>query len=90
MTCTYVPIPGGYAIVCTRGERKRKCVECGGAIAYLCDWKLKGKHTGRTCSRAVCTRCAKQVGREKHLCPAHARKWDAHPKNPKNAEQAGA
>ena len=78
MPCHSIP---GVGIVCTR-ERRRRCTECGGRCEVLCDWKLRGKKAGRTCNRGLCLRCAANPAPDKHLCPAHARAWAKHPKNP--------
>lgn len=51
----------------------------------LCDYKLRGPKAGKTCDVVLCDDCAREVADNKHLCPPHAKLWDAHPKNPKNA-----
>lgn len=85
MTCHHIPIAGGIAIVCTRGEpRPKPCRACGRPATKACDWKLKGKQKNRTCSAPLCAPCATNVGPGKDLCPAHARAWETHPANPKN------
>lgn len=89
MPCHEVRTPrGGHGFVCTGRERRRRCVECGRPVAYLCDWKLAGSKKGKTCSRGLCERCAASPGPGKHLCPAHARRWATHPKNPHRVEAA--
>ena len=94
MTCEHVKIPGGVAIVFTRGGRTQRC-PCGRRAIALCDWKLKGKaltKTGatRTCSAPLCNACRTNVGPEKDLCGPHARLWEKHPKNPKNVTREPA
>lgn len=73
MTCHRVALPGGgMAIVCTR-ERRRRCA-CGTAASLQCDWKVGGaKRNGepKRCDAHICSRCAKEVAADKHLCPTH-------------------
>jgi DNA modification methylase len=68
MGCERVNLGNGItAIVCTRGQRRAKCSNCGRMRAdLLCDWKLKGKKAGKTCDRKLCHGCATEVGPEKH------------------------
>ena len=82
MTCTRIPIGGGVAIVCTRGDRAKRCAGCGRPATKACDWKLHGPKTGKTCDAPVCDTCATHVGPDKDLCPAHGRAWEVHPANP--------
>lgn len=64
-------------IACSRGTRKKKCVECQHfGATRLCDWKLKGKKAGQTCDRSLCDKCSSQPAPDKDLCGAHARLWD--------------
>ncbi len=68
--------------------RDRVCKGCGARIpedhGVLCDWKLTGPKEGKTCDAFVCRDCARNVGPDKDLCPAHGRLWDKHPSNPRN------
>jgi hypothetical protein len=95
MECTRVTLPNGFTgFVCGPRRRKKACAACGDPRAdYECDWKLRGKQKGKTCSRSICDRCATQVGGpgvDKHLCPPHAKAWEDHPGNPKNRAKAPA
>ena len=73
MTCrTIITGPGSFAIVCTRGERKKRCA-CGNVATLLCDFPLTGEKTGKTCDAPICRRCAKSVGPNRDYCPAHGR-----------------
>jgi hypothetical protein len=64
-------------IMCSRGQRKRKCVSCGRFKAtQLCDWKLSGKKAGKTCDRPLCPQCSVVPAPNKDLCPAHAKMWE--------------
>ncbi len=85
MGCRIIP---GVGIACSRGTMGGKPVccmpGCSRAAAHLCDWKLKGRKAGETCSAPICASHALEVGPEKHLCPAHAAAWANHPSNPKN------
>lgn len=65
---------GSIIIACSRGERARVCEDCKSREATIrCDFELRGALKGRTCDRSLCSRCAKKVGEDKHLCRAHAR-----------------
>lgn len=85
MPCTPIRVDSSagpiVGIVCTRGRGKR-CVNCGAATDRVCDWKLTGPKAGKTCDRPVCAKCSTRPAADKDLCPAHARAWAAHPKNP--------
>jgi hypothetical protein len=39
----------------------------------LCDFPLRGKKAGATCSKATCGRCVTAIGPNRDLCPPHAR-----------------
>jgi len=77
MECTRIVIPGGVAIICSRGGRRRYCVVCGRLAGFLCDFPLAGKKNGRTCSRPLCERCkrsqapALSPGDSLDYCPTH-------------------
>lgn len=76
VTCTKFEVPGGIAIVCSRGSnRARACAFCGASVRQyvLCDFPLRGKKAGATCSKPACTKCATSIGADKDLCPPHAR-----------------
>lgn len=75
MTCTSYRLgDGGFAIVCTRGRPARAtCSACGTREhELLCDYPLRGKKAGKTCSRKLCSACAVKVG-DLDYCPAHAK-----------------
>lgn len=73
MTCTPINLGNGVtAIVCTRGERRHRCKECGSNATAQCDYPLRGRATGRTCSIYLCARC-KVVSGELDYCRVHAR-----------------
>lgn len=57
MTCRTVNLGGFTAIVCTREKRKR-CHVCDRPAAKLCDFPLRGRKQGQTCSRPMCSRHA--------------------------------
>lgn len=85
MTCTTVKLGSNYAIVCSSAPRARTC-KCGKRSTKLCDWVI-GVGRGQiamTCDMDLCDGCATHVGPNKDLCPAHAKEWDEHPRNPKN------
>ncbi len=74
MTCQWIPVPGGVAVVCSRGARPRaRCEVCKVAEhTRLCDSPLRGPKAGKTCDKKLCDACAVPVG-ELDLCPPHAR-----------------
>jgi hypothetical protein len=77
----------GVAVVCGNFRPDPTCatIGCGAVATIQCDWKLTGRKKAKTCDRWLCAGCATSVGENKDLCPPHARAWDAHPANPKNA-----
>jgi hypothetical protein len=80
MACHLYPVPGGMAVVCTRGPQP-SCQEpgCSGRTAALCDWPLEGAHAGKTCSRRMCASHRTKVGIDLDYCGAHARRRDTKP-----------
>lgn len=54
---------------CGRGARAR-CA-CGNAATKQCDYPLKGRKEGQTCSMDLCERCARHAGPELDYCRAH-------------------
>jgi hypothetical protein len=68
---------GKFAIVCTRGQKKKPCVVCGRPGEVLCDYPLSGAKTGAgqrpTCDRLICRRCAVRIRPDVDYCPTHAR-----------------
>lgn len=86
--CYRIVTPEGHVGIITVDVRPKKCKACGDYVMperqRECDWKLTGKLAGKTCDMLICDRCARHVGENKDLCPAHAQLWDQHPKNPRN------
>lgn len=79
MVCTVMPpsdaLPFG-AIVCSRGQRPKKCTCCAvRSGTKLCDWKVGHGAGIQTCSKAACDQCATTVGPDKDLCREHAIRW---------------
>src|SRR5688572_15458157 len=75
MTCTKISIGDGVSVtLCTRGSPSRApCGVCKQARhTKLCDFPLKGKKLGKTCSRKLCDRCVVNVGPDRDLCATHA------------------
>ena len=58
-------------IICIRGGKR--CMNCGKYAPLLCDYLLRGKKKGQTCDQPICERCAREIGPNKHYCPAHYR-----------------
>ena len=82
MTCRTVQLDDEqHAIICMRSGSKRRvatsCVHCVKPATRLCDWKLPG---GGTCSQPLCDEHSHAPALEKDLCPRHAERWAAHPK----------
>lgn len=76
MYCDRFQTPGGgYAIVCRGGRRPqpKPCTACGAPSTRLCDFPLKGKKAGKTCSAPICDRCRTAFGDEIDYCPPHAK-----------------
>lgn len=70
MTCERFPIPGGVAIVCSRGRRGKRCA-CGKPAPFLCDGPRDGR-PGKTCDAPLCATCRVQAGEGRDLCRTHA------------------
>jgi hypothetical protein len=75
VTCTWIKVPGGMAIVCDRGRKPRaKCTACKDRPhTKLCDFPLTGDRAGKTCSVRLCDRCAVEAGPDLDYCPPHAK-----------------
>lgn len=74
MACEVQRQGGETLILCSRGSRRPRCSSCGAPGAeLLCDYPLKGRRTGSTCSKPICRRCAVHREPDHDLCPAHAR-----------------
>lgn len=71
MAC--IPLPGGGFICGVRRPKEKPCSACGAPSTRLCDFPLKGKLTGKTCSKPICDRCAAAFGDDVDYCPPHAR-----------------
>lgn len=52
--------------------RRDDDTDCGIMSGILCDWKVM---PGVTCDLPLCEDHAKEVGPDKHLCPAHQIEW---------------
>jgi hypothetical protein len=59
--------------ICSRGSMSKPCKSCGRRSTKLCDYKLSGSKSGKTCDVPICDRCATSVGKNLDLCPVHAR-----------------
>ncbi len=75
MTCTKIDLGNGaVAIVCSRGRKPGPpCRTCGSDSPYLCDFPLKGRAAGRTCSAPMCEKHRHSLGPNVDYCPTHAR-----------------
>lgn len=61
----------GMAVHVLGAKLPPNCVRCKAPSSILCDYPVT---EGVTCSAPLCTGCAKEVGKNKHLCPIHAKK----------------
>lgn len=59
-----------YGFACGRGPKRCKC---GRKSTKICDHQLTGKLAGKTCDAPLCDNCATPVGKDRDLCPVHAR-----------------
>lgn len=73
MPCDIRRVPGGVAMLCSRGPRPRPrvlpCQEAGCAYPHvaLCDGLKAG---GGTCDRRMCGQHRHVIGRDRDLCPS--------------------
>lgn len=68
MPCTPFTINGATGILCTR-TRRPGCA-CGRPSEFQCDAPTMRK--SGTCDKHLCSKCATEVGPDKHLCRTHA------------------
>lgn len=76
MPCETVDLGGGAIVIaCSRGRKKRAACDVCGRREHvaLCDFKLSGAKAGQTCDRKLCRECAAHVGKNRDLCPPHAK-----------------
>ncbi len=74
MNCRRLNLAGENVIVCGHFHEKPVCEICGAVGELLCDWIMEkgtAHAPGRTCDRRICAAHALEVGKDKHLCPAH-------------------
>jgi hypothetical protein len=72
--CLKLEMPdGSFGIVCGLRRSKKFCA-CGRPCEFECDWKMKVR--SGTCDKPICSRCALQVGPDKHLCREHQKAWE--------------
>jgi hypothetical protein len=75
VTCKVIQTNEGTIIACTRGQRETMCSECKVRKAtLLCDFKLRGALSGRTCDRPLCAKCTTKTDDGRDLCKPHS-KW---------------
>jgi len=80
MPCTVVKFGSTTGIVCSRGQRTKRC-RCGEIATRECDWRVKDRKSG-TCDRPLCERCTHEPAPEKDLCKEHAALWEARGSRP--------
>lgn len=77
MACDRIKLSGAplqTVIVCSRGNRGRRCCACTLAGGFQCDWKISDS---KTCDAFICPDHALQVDKDKHLCPEHQEAYKA-------------
>lgn len=62
-------------IIICRGRHTVEFCMCGRQGDFLCDWKVPDRKSG-TCDKPICSKHAKKVGPEKHLCPFHQLQYE--------------
>lgn len=60
-------------VMCGQFPSAEVCLRCGTFSEVLCDWPMG---EGKTCDAPLCCRCARNIGPELDLCPAHAVMFD--------------
>jgi len=75
MGCKTNPLPGGVAIICSRGSRRERCqtTGCTGESVALCDYPVTKNGKAGTCDRRMCKACRRPQAPEVDYCPPHAR-----------------
>lgn len=78
MGCEYFRVGDATVIVCSRGQRKKRCSiqGCTSHAAFECDYPLSGRKAGKTCDRSLCREHASQqsktsTGATVDYCPTH-------------------
>lgn len=63
-----------YTALVTVDARTVRCSSCGADATFQCDYPVRprGGRPG-TCSRWLCSKCATEVGPDRHYCPPHER-----------------
>jgi hypothetical protein len=74
MPCEFERSPDGSVtrIICSRGSSPKPCQFCGVKIykgGKLCDWP----NSNGTCDAFMCAKCATHTGRDRDVCPPHAK-----------------
>lgn len=75
MGCEPTKVPGGFAIVCSRGQRPKVCsvTFCGKPMTALCDYPVERKGVPGTCDSPMCNQHRHPVGKDIDWCQGH---WD--------------
>lgn len=71
MVCRTVKVGTAVAIVCSRGERRKRCT-CGQPATKLCDYPVERRGKRATCDRTMCEAHATKVGPDLDHCAEHA------------------
>lgn len=74
MPCDRMSIPGGVAVVCSRGQKRSYCIVCASPATLLCDGPPPAGVKRKTCDAPLCRSHAKHVGPDRDLCPGCAAK----------------
>lgn len=73
MPCTPFKLGDITGIVCTRGERRKRCCACHLTATLACDWKLGN---GGLCNKPICPEHGTEVAKDKHVCPEHREPYE--------------
>ena len=60
----------GVMFLC--GDLGEYCADCGAPSEVLCDYPVE---KDKTCDRATCEDCAKEIGPDIHYCEHHYEEW---------------
>lgn len=64
-------VPAHVMFNCKKSDLPKLCA-CGYASDFLCDYPVGN---GKTCDKALCVKCRKNVGEEIDYCACHFKEW---------------
>lgn len=75
MPCDKIPVPGGIAIICTRGRGMKRCHYCNHVAPFLCDHPVIRQGKRGTCDTPLCEQCLNSAAKNTDLCRPHFNLW---------------